>query len=122
MIDGVSAKRPERAGHFQMRNHDHHAQQEGDRVEVDCAKGFLEAQGTDRNHCRAAEKGDAGAVETQAGNAANGDAQIGQDEDDERGEVFGSHSTTIDGRPGSQMQPVAPPTRRVIDLARLSPR
>ena len=75
-----------------MRDHDHHAEQKRDRVEVDGAKSFLEAQGTDRDHRRAAKKGDARAVEPQAWNAAHGDADIGQREDDERGYAFESHS------------------------------
>ena len=72
-----------------MRDHDHHAQQKRDRVEIDGAKGFLEAQGTDRNHRRATEEGDPRAVEPQAGNAADGDTNIGQDEDGERDDAFG---------------------------------
>ena len=92
MFDGEPAERPESAGHLEMRDHDHHAEQERDRIEIDGAKGFLEAQGTDRDHRRAAKKGDAGAVEPQAGNAANGDANIGQDEDDERRDAFECHS------------------------------
>ena len=75
-----------------MRNYDHHAKQKRDRIEIDGAKGFLEAQGTNRDHRGAAEKGDPRAVEPQAGNAADGHANIGQDEDDERRDAFKCHS------------------------------
>ena len=60
-----------------MRDNDHHAQQKRDRVEIDGAKSFLEAQGAKRDHRRAAEKGDARAVETQTGNSAHRDANVG---------------------------------------------
>ena len=92
VVDGESAERPECARNLEMRDHDHHAEQKRDRVEIDGAEGLLEAQGTDRDHRRAAEEGDASAIETQARNAANGDANIGQRQDDERGCAFGSHS------------------------------
>ena len=90
IFDGERAKRPECAGHLEMRNHDHHAEQKRDRVEVDCAESFLEAQGPDRDHRRAAEESDARAVETQAWNPAYRDADIGQDQNDERYVAFGS--------------------------------
>ena len=91
MIDGQSAKRPESPGNLEMRDHDHHAEKERDRVEVDGAKGFLETQGTDGDHRRAAKECDTGAVETQAGNPANGDANIGQRQDRKRRQAFGCH-------------------------------
>ena len=72
-----------------MRDHDHHAEQKRDRVEIDGAEGVLEAQRPERDHRRAAEKGDARAVETQARNAAYRDADIGQDQDGERYSAFG---------------------------------
>ena len=92
VVDGEPAQRSERAGHFEMRDHDHHAEQKSDGVEIDRAKGVLEAQGPQRNHRRAAEEGDPSAVEPQARNAACRDANVGQDKDDERGEAVGSHS------------------------------
>ena len=91
IFDGERAERPECAGNLQMRDHDHHAEQKRDGVEIDGVKGFLEAQGTDRDHRRAAEEGDARAVEPQARNPAHRHADIGQHEDDERYGAFGSH-------------------------------
>src|ERR1700722_19993801 len=73
-----------------MRDHDHHAEQKRDRVEIDRAEGFLKAQGAKGDHRSAAEKGDAGAVEAQTRNAARRNADVGQDEDDERYGAFGS--------------------------------
>ena len=92
ILDGERTQRPEGARNLEMRDHDHHAQQKRDRVEIDGAESLLEAQGTDCDHRRAAEEGDASAIETQPWNAANGDANIGQREDDERGCAFGGHS------------------------------
>ena len=63
-----------------------------DGVEIDGPEGFLEAQGPERDHRRAAEEGDPRAVEPQARNAACRDPDIGQDEDDERGGAFAGHS------------------------------
>ena len=92
IFDGERAQRPECAGHLEMRDHDHHAEQKRDGVEIDGAKRFLEAQGAKRDHRRTAEESDPGAVEAQAWNAARRNANIGQNEDDERSEVLGSHS------------------------------
>ena len=44
VIDGERAQRPERAGDLEMRNHDHHAEQKRDGVEIDGVEGLLEAQ------------------------------------------------------------------------------
>ena len=59
-----------------MRDYDHHAKQKRDRIEINGAKGFLEAQGTNRDHRGAAEKGNPRAVEPQTGNAADGHANF----------------------------------------------
>src|ERR1700722_10226313 len=75
-----------------MRDYDHHAKQKRDRIEIDGAKGFLEAQGTNRDHRGSAEKGDPRTIETRHGNAADRNANIGQDEDDERRDAFECHS------------------------------
>src|SRR5262245_13851271 len=90
IFDGERAKRPECAGHLQVRNHDHHAEKKRDRVEVDCAESLLEAKGPDGDHRRAAQESDARAVETQARNPAYRHADIGQNENDERYVAFWS--------------------------------
>ena len=92
MLDDQRAERPEGAGNLEMRDHDHHAQEKRDGVEVDGAEGFLEAQRPKRDHRRAAEEGDSRPVETKAGNAARRDPGIGEDENDEGGGAVGSHS------------------------------
>ena len=63
IFDGEATQRSKRAGDLEVRNHDHHAEKKRDRVEIDGAKGFLEAQGTDRDHRRATEEGDPRAIE-----------------------------------------------------------
>ena len=78
VLDRERPQGPERARDFQVRHHDHHADQERDGVEVDGAEGLIEAQGAERDHRRAAEEGDARAVEAQAGNAAGRDPDIGR--------------------------------------------
>ena len=92
VLDGETAERPKGARHFEMGDHDHHAEEERDRVDVDGVKRLLEAKGAEGDHRRPAEEGDAGPVEAQARNAARRDAQIGQDEDGQRGEGGRSHS------------------------------
>ena len=82
----------EGARDLEVRNHDHHAEQQRDRVEVDGAEGFLQAQRAERDHRRPAQKGDAGPVEAQTGNAASRDAYIGQNEDRESGTAARGHS------------------------------
>ncbi len=70
-----------------MRDDDHHADEQADRVPVDGAKGVVETDGADDDHRRAAEKGDAGAIEAQAGDATDGEAAIDKDENDRCGEM-----------------------------------
>ena len=66
IFDCERAERSECARNLEMRNHDHHAEQKRDGVEIDSAKGFFEAQRPERDHCRAAEESNARAIETQA--------------------------------------------------------
>ena len=75
-----------------MRDHDHHAEEERDGVEIDRAERLLEAQRAKRDHRRAAKERDPRPIEPEAGNAARRDPGIGQDEDDERRGAVGSHS------------------------------
>ena len=75
-----------------MCDHDHHAEEERDGVEIDRPERLLEAQGPKRDHRRAAKKCDPRAIEPESGNAARRDPDIGQDEDDERRGAVGSHS------------------------------
>ena len=94
VVDGDPAKRSERAGDLEMRDHDHHAEEKRDGVEIDRAESVLEAQRAKRDHRRAAEEGDPSAIKTQTRNPPDRDAHIGQDEDDERRHAlaFGSHA------------------------------
>ncbi len=69
-----------------MGDHDHHAEQQRDGVVVDRPEGVLERQGAEGDHRRPAQERDAGAVEPKAGNAAEREARIGQDQDRQGGE------------------------------------
>ena len=74
-----------------MGDDDHHADEQRDRVPVDGAKGVVEAHPAEDDHRRAAEKGDAGAIEAQAGNAADRHPAIDEDEDDQGDGALGGH-------------------------------
>jgi hypothetical protein len=62
-----------------------------DRVPVDGVERLVEVDAAEDDHRRAAEEGDAGAVEPEARNAADRHAAIDEDEDDRRGEAGDSH-------------------------------
>jgi hypothetical protein len=75
-----------------MRDHDHHAEEERDGVEIDGVESLFETQRPERDHRRAAEECDPRPIEPQARDAARRDPDIGEDEDDEGGEALGGHS------------------------------
>jgi len=64
-----------------VRHHDHHAEQERERVEVDRAIGFIRRDCADRHHQRRASERNAGAVEPEPGNAPERNARISQKKD-----------------------------------------
>ncbi len=64
-----------------MSDDQHHAEQQGDRAEIDRAIGLVERQGPARHHqCRAEQSG-AGAVQPQERQPAERDDEIGRGED-----------------------------------------
>ncbi len=73
-------------------DHDHHAEEQRDRIEVDRADSVVEAERPERDHRRPAEEGDAGAVEPQPGDAADRKAAVGQRENGERGDAGRIHA------------------------------
>ena len=79
--DDPGIDEPEEAGEPQIGDDDHHAQQQDDRVEVDCLGDFVERQRADRHHQARADQGGAGAVEPEAGQPADGQHQISHRED-----------------------------------------
>ncbi len=103
VVDRKRAERPECARNLEVRDHDHHAEEERDGVEIDRPEGVLEAQRPKRDHRRAAEERDPRAIEPEAGNAARRDPDIGQDEDEKRRQTFACHSpaapSTASGAP-----------------------
>ena len=114
MVDGERAQRAKGARDLEVRDHDHHAEEERDGVEIDRPKGVIEAQRAKRDHRRPAEEGDPRAIKPEAGNAARCDPDIGQDKNDERSSAFGSHS------PGAPWSATASPPRSPACSSRVS--
>ena len=71
----------EEAGKAQIGDDDHHAEQQGDGVEIDGAIGLVEAQGANADHQARAEQRAAGAVEPIIGQLADREHEIGRRED-----------------------------------------
>jgi hypothetical protein len=92
MFDRQRAQRPKGAGDLEVGHDDHHSEQQRDRVPVDGVERLVEADAAEDDHRRAAEKGDTGAVEPEAGNAADRHAAVDEDEDDRRGEAGDAQS------------------------------
>jgi hypothetical protein len=84
-----------------MRDDDHHAEQQRDRIEVDGTVGILQTQRADRDHRRAAQKGDSGAIEAQAGDPADRDAAIGEDQNRQSGAARKGHFAALSAPIGS---------------------
>ena len=95
VLDRQGAERAKGARDLEMGDDDHHAQEQRDRVPVDRVKRVVEAHPADSDHRRAAEKGDAGAIEAQARNAAHRHPAVDEDEDDQGDEAFGGHKAPI---------------------------
>jgi hypothetical protein len=87
VFDGKAAKRANGARDLEVRDHDHHAEQQRDGVEVNRLERFLQALGTERDHRRPAEKRDSRPVEAEPWNATDRHAGVGQDEDRESGDA-----------------------------------
>ena len=75
----------EETGQPQAGDHDHDAEQQGDGIEVDGPIGILERQSPGRDHEARAHQRDAGAIDPQPRNPADGKRQITRDEDDDGG-------------------------------------
>ena len=78
VLDRQHAQRVEGARNFQVRDHDRHAEQERDGVDVDGAEGLFERQRAAGDHRRPAEQRNPGAVEPQARKAAERGPEIGE--------------------------------------------
>ena len=92
----------EEAGEPQMGDQDHHAEQQGDGVEVDGAVGLVEAERARRHHQARPQQRRAGAVEPQPRRAAKGDDEIcrGEDEGGDHGRL--RRAGQLARRPGVQ--------------------
>ena len=91
VLDRQRAEGAKGARDLEVGDDDHHAEQQRDRVPVDGVERLVEADAAEGDHRRAAEEGDAGAVEPEAGNAPDRHAAIDEDEDDRRGEAGDGH-------------------------------
>ena len=80
----TSAKKPENS---QVRHHDHHAEQQDDGVEIDGAISLVEGKRVHAQHEAGADDRRASAVDTEAGQAADGEHQVGDGEDENRGQA-----------------------------------
>ena len=92
VLDCKTAKCAKGARHLEMGDHDHHAEEQRDGVEIDGAERLFEAEGPQRDHRRPAEKGDSHPVETEPGDAAGGHPDIRQQEDHKGGDAGLGHS------------------------------
>jgi len=72
----------EEAGQLEVGEHDHHAEQEEDRVQVDGGERSVEVQHAARHHGHRTEERSRGAIEAQAGQALQRDHHVGEEEDD----------------------------------------
>ena len=80
---------PKKPRQPQVRNDDHHAKQECERVEVDRAISLLRRNCADRHHQRRASERNAGAIKPEPGNASERNARISQKKDNDGGESVG---------------------------------
>ena len=79
--------------HAQVRDEHHHAEEQHQRAEVDVAVGLVERDDAGGDHQRGADDGGAGAVDSQVRGAADGEDEIGEEEDgagDDREEHAGA--------------------------------
>ena len=70
---GDKAKKPRQP---QIADDDHHAEQQPQRFEIDDARDVVQADGADCEHQTGADKGRAGAVEPETGQAADRDDEV----------------------------------------------
>ncbi len=75
---------PKEAGEPQIRDQDHHPEQERDGGEIDRPHRLVERDGADCQHQRGANERAAGAVDVKAGQPPDRDDEIGRGEDRDR--------------------------------------
>jgi hypothetical protein len=80
------ARPAEEPGQLQVRDHDHHPEQQDDGAEVHHAEGLLRRDHVERDHEGGADHRRARAVQAQPGHAPQGDDDVGGAEDDGGGQ------------------------------------
>ena len=85
---GPAVDQPKKARQPEVGDDDHHAEQEGDRVEVDGLVSVAERNGAASDHQGRAEERCPGPVELKAGQLANRDHDVGGSEDDNGGNAW----------------------------------
>ena len=74
----------EESRHAQVRDEHHHAEEQHQGAEVDVPVGLVERDDAGGDHQRGADDGGAGAVDSQVGCAADGEDEVGEEEDGAR--------------------------------------
>ena len=102
---------PEETGEAQVGDHNHHAEQQGDGVEVDGAKSFLRRDRASTNHQAGAQKRRSRPVEVVAGELAEGHHCVGGKKDQDGGGGlegrkfrFGQHSLKTEAAIGPEAE------------------
>jgi hypothetical protein len=85
-LDDCSAHEAQEAREPQVRDHDHHTEQERDGVEVDGAIGASSRQRSEGNHQACTDEGRTRAIDFESRKAADGYCEIGDGEDRDRDE------------------------------------
>ena len=86
VIHHPGADQGEEAGEPQVGHHDHHAEEQDDGVVVDGRVGLLHGENVEGQHQARADDRRAGAVQPQAGQASDGQHQVGAGKDEDGGE------------------------------------
>ena len=90
----------EETGHPEVDRDDHHPEKQQERVQVDGRKGLVEREHARDDHEHGAHERSGGPVDVHARDLAQADEEIGDEEDDERGD-HGGHSNIYGWRNSS---------------------
>jgi hypothetical protein len=93
MGDGPGVGDREEARKPQAGDDNHHAEQQGDRVAVHRLVGAFERRRSGGDHEARPDQGDAGPIDAQAGNPADGECEIAANED-----YAGGHALPVDSQ------------------------
>ncbi len=83
---GPAVHQPEETRQSQVGYDDHHAQKKRDRVEVDRSVGVLDWDDAEGHHQARAKECRTGPIDLETGQLADGNDDVGHDEDEDRGD------------------------------------